>query len=170
MSGRCRAMEAIASSDPPMNGAYAVEKRRILFDFSAIYGSILPQMKRDDNQITVPREIAKKHIVFVVTQSELGGAQRFLAELIGHLDQDAYSSALVTGRDGAQEIKDLVPPQASFRVAKLLRRNPNPFFDVLAIFQLLRIFRKENPDIIFKQLITQFIRDGDKARLIEQLN
>ncbi len=55
----------------------------------------------------------------------------------------------MSGKDGAQEIKDLVPPQASFRVAKLLRRNPNPFFDVLAVFQLLHIFRKENPDIIF---------------------
>jgi hypothetical protein len=34
----------------------------------------------------------------------------------------------------------------------------------------LRMEIQENPDIIFKQLITQFIRDGTKTRLIELLN
>lgn len=34
----------------------------------------------------------------------------------------------------------------------------------------LRTEIQENPDIIFKHLITQFIRDGNKTRLIELLN
>ena len=52
----------------------------------------------------------------------------------------------------------------SWKVAK------NLFIRVYSKELKLRIELQENPDIIFKQLITQFIKDDNKTRLIELLN
>jgi len=52
----------------------------------------------------------------------------------------------------------------SWRVAK------NLFIRIYSKELKLRIELQENPDITFKQLITQFIRDDTKTRLIELLN
>ena len=40
----------------------------------------------------------------------------------------------------------------------------------LKLKTIVRIELQENPDITFKRLITQFIKDGNKTRLIELLN
>ena len=40
----------------------------------------------------------------------------------------------------------------------------------LKLKTMIRAEIQENPDITFKQLITQFIRDGTKTRLTELLN
>ena len=52
----------------------------------------------------------------------------------------------------------------SWKVAK------NLFIRVYSKELKLRIEIQENPDITFKQLIIQFIRDNNKTRLIELLN
>ena len=52
----------------------------------------------------------------------------------------------------------------SWKVAK------NLFIRVYSKELKLRMEIQENPDTTFKQLITQFIRDGNKTRLIELLN
>ena len=40
---------------------------------------------------------SKKRILFVITLNELGGAQRFLATLVGNLDPEKYDITVASG-------------------------------------------------------------------------
>lgn len=89
-------------------------------------------------------------LLFIVTQSEFGGAQRFLHTLISKLDPEIYDMVLATGfqGDGAfpASIKD-----SEVRILKLksLARDINPFRDVSAIFEIRNLIKKESPNILF---------------------
>lgn len=91
----------------------------------------------------------KKRVLFVITQSELGGAQRFLAQLIGHLEPSRFDAAIVCGSDGNAEIKALLPEAIRYITARHLHRNPNVFSDIASVFELKKIIRDFSPDTIF---------------------
>lgn len=89
----------------------------------------------------------KKRVLFVITQSEFGGAQRFYYDLISHLNKEKYEMLLATGKDGASDRFEV----ANFPKHKLkfLRRNINPYYDFLAIWELKKIILSFKPDILF---------------------
>jgi len=106
-------------------------------------------MSHEGNSSEVANKPRKKRILFVVTQSEFGGAQQFISQLISHLPADKFETALVVGKDGGNEIKSLLPEHTAYIVAKHLIREPNLWSDVRSIFELRKIYREYKPDVVF---------------------
>jgi len=95
----------------------------------------------------------KKKILFLVTQSEFGGAQRFIYRLVTNLDLNRYEISIAAGPEGNDANGLLFNLQKEgFRtiVLKFLRRDVNPLFDFcLGLIEIYRLIRKEKPDILF---------------------
>ena len=89
----------------------------------------------------------KKKILFVITKSNWGGAQKYVYDLATNLPNDRYDVAVVCGGNGilARRLK-----QADVRVLNILslKRDVNFFREFEAARELLDIFKKEQPDIV----------------------
>src|SRR3989338_2146712 len=92
----------------------------------------------------------KKRVLFVITQSEFGGAQRFLYNLLSHLDKSRHEILVATGADGGGELFKLMG-SLGIRANELvhLKRNMSPIKDIAAVFELRRLIRKFRPDTVF---------------------
>ncbi len=111
------------------------------------------------NQLYVTENEPKKRLLFIITQSEFGGAQRFLSQLINNLELVKFEIAIVAGIDGPprlnldeagnKEIRTILPVSIEFISAKHLRRNPNVFNDIASLFELKNIIKKFKPDVLF---------------------
>ena len=92
-------------------------------------------------------------ILFIVTQSEFGGAQQFLSQLITALNKDKYDITIAAGPEGDDNkglLKALDKIGISTRRLKYLRRGINPIFDFcLGIIEIYRLIKKEKPDVLF---------------------
>lgn len=113
----------------------------------------------------------KKKILFLVTQSEFGGAQRFIYTLLSRSLFTPKTTPLDAGVKGrcngvlrAPKILVGAGPEGDdkngllftlekigikTRHLKYLRRSINPFFDFLALLEIYKIIKKEKPDILF---------------------
>jgi glycosyltransferase involved in cell wall biosynthesis len=90
----------------------------------------------------------KINILYVITQLELGGAQKQLLSLISQVDRNRYNLFLFTAREGllveeALSIKDL-----SLQRSRHLRRSIHPWQDVLAIMEIARFIKKNKIDMV----------------------
>jgi len=97
-----------------------------------------------------------KKILFIVTQSEFGGAQRFLWNLISGLtqivkqkDADIVVAAGPEGDDENGLLRFLEKKGINTKHLKYLRRGVNPLFDYLGTVEILGLIKKEKPDILF---------------------
>src|SRR5438105_738749 len=117
----------------------------------ALYCAILAHMAEKLNELRGSEiksdSSPKKRVLFIVTQSEAGGAQQFIAQLLNQLDSTKFEATLVTGRDGRGEM--LATTALPTIVAKSLRRKPNVFQDIFSLFELRRIILEQKPDILF---------------------
>ena len=101
-------------------------------------------LKAVDAKATNP---TKKKILFVITQSEFGGAQRFLFELVTHLDPALYES-IVTSQPG--ELLDMLrSANIPVQPLKRLRRDISPLGDILAVLEIRKLLNREKPDVLF---------------------
>ena len=94
----------------------------------------------------------KKKILFLVTQSEFGGAQHFIYTLVNNLDKDKYEIIVCAGKEGDDKngLLELVKKQGiKTERLKYLKRSINPFFDLLGLFEIKNLLKKESPDILF---------------------
>src|SRR3989344_7181169 len=91
----------------------------------------------------------KKKVLFVITQSEFGGAQKFLSQLLNNLEPEKFECAIVTGPEGNKEIKKTLSPNVRFITSKHLRRNPNILNDIASLFELKKIIKEFRPDTLF---------------------
>ncbi len=91
----------------------------------------------------------RRSILFVVTQSELGGAQQFLSRITQLLDRTKFNLILAAGPDGGHELRRAMPADVSYRMLKHLRRDPHPLADVRAIWELRQLIKHCQPDIVF---------------------
>lgn len=89
----------------------------------------------------------RKKILYVVTKSIWGGAQRYVHDLATHLPPDRYEPVVAAGGDGLLHerlrscgIRTIPTP--------FLQRSVNPFREAASLFYLLKIFLKEKPDVI----------------------
>ncbi len=89
----------------------------------------------------------KKKIIFVVTRSDWGGAQKYVFDCATNLPTDRFESLVVTGGSGAlitelqkAGIRVIVMPELVQRIA--------PLADMRALQQLIRIFALEHPDVV----------------------
>jgi len=88
-----------------------------------------------------------KKIIFVVTRSEWGGAQRYVYDLATNLPRESFEIAVAYG--GAGILGDRLR-ESDVRVIAIpqLERAVNLRRDLAALIALVRIFRTEAPDVI----------------------
>ena len=94
----------------------------------------------------------RKKILFLVTQSEFGGAQRFIYTLTNNLNKNNYEIIIGAGKEGDDEngLLNLLEKQGiKTERLKHLKRSINPFFDLLALFEIKKLLKKERPNTLF---------------------
>lgn len=91
----------------------------------------------------------KKRILFIITQSELGGAQRFLSNIASHLDRNIYEFLIAVGSSGNGDfLRVLKAGGFPCQTLKFLKREPS-LSDILAIFEIRSLVKKYRPDVLF---------------------
>ncbi|OGN27848.1 MAG: hypothetical protein A2941_00670 [Candidatus Yanofskybacteria bacterium RIFCSPLOWO2_01_FULL_49_17] len=97
-----------------------------------------------------PKKRAKKRVLFIITQSEFGGAQRFIYEVLRQLVRGHYQLMLAVGRDGDGSLIRLTSALGVDTVTlTCLRRNIRPVQDILAIREVKKIIGSFLPDTLF---------------------
>lgn len=96
--------------------------------------------------------MTKPKLLYIVTQGELGGAQRYVFDLATNL-ADEFNITIAVGepngrRDLQDKIKRLKEHKITIVQLKHLVRKISPFHDILAIFKLAKLYRTLKPDII----------------------
>src|SRR3989338_955754 len=89
----------------------------------------------------------KKKILFVITQAEFGGAQRFLLELATHLDPAVFN--IVVASQPGELLEMLGARGIAIKPLVWLTRNISPLRDMLAVREIYRLLKHEKPDTLF---------------------
>ena len=93
----------------------------------------------------------KSKILFVVTQAELGGAQRYIFDLATNLPGENYEIAVAAGGNNST-VENLFTKLDEKNVKsyslKNLVRPVNPWLDLKAYFELKELIKKFKPDIL----------------------
>src|SRR3989338_1917766 len=98
----------------------------------------------------------KKTILYIITQGEWGGAQRYVFDLAtGLADEFEITIAIgePTGRlDLQNKIESWNIEHGTWNIATItlrhLVRKISPIHDILAVFELTKLYRTLKPDII----------------------
>jgi glycosyltransferase involved in cell wall biosynthesis len=107
-------------------------------------------MDTEINPFQASPPIHKKRILFVITQSEFGGAQQFLFQFLKHVSKDIYEIHVATGSDGEGTfLKSLYSLNIPSLVISSLRRDINPVSDILAIREIRKLIDSFNPETLF---------------------
>ena len=92
----------------------------------------------------------KKRVLFIVTQSELGGAQRFLCVLISRLDRNKYEILVAAGKDGDGEFLEILKKMGvSTHSLRFLRRKIDPYRDFRGYLEVRGLIRDFRPNTLF---------------------
>jgi len=86
-------------------------------------------------------------ILYIVTQSELGGAQRYIFDLAINLDKSQYEIHIAFGGDG-KFFSPLEGRKIALHRLKHLKRVISPITDIKAYFELKNLIKSVNPDIV----------------------
>jgi len=88
----------------------------------------------------------KQKILFIITQSEMGGAQRFVLDMATSLSKDKYDVTISAGGDG-----EMFNKLASIKNHRLkhLKRSPGLIKAMLAISEIRKLIKQEKPDVLF---------------------
>lgn len=89
----------------------------------------------------------KQKLLFVITKSNLGGAQKYVYDLATSSLNDSFDVAVVCGGNGP--LVEMLR-NAGVRVISIhtLKRDINILGDIASFFELISIFRKEKPQVI----------------------
>jgi glycosyltransferase involved in cell wall biosynthesis len=92
-------------------------------------------------------EIKKKKILYGITKSNWGGAQRYVFDLATSLPKDTYEVSVLLGQEGVLEQK---LQTAGIRTITLgnISRDIHLIKDLFVLIKIIKIFRREKPDII----------------------
>ncbi|MEK7076381.1 MAG: glycosyltransferase family 4 protein [Patescibacteria group bacterium] len=91
----------------------------------------------------------KKRVLFIISQSELGGAQRFLSNLISHLDRDVYEFLVAIGSSGNGDFLRVLKARGiPCQTLKFLKREPT-VNDIRAVFEIRSLIKNYHPDVLF---------------------
>ena len=87
-------------------------------------------------------------VIHLITHLDLGGAQQNTLHTVRHLDGSKFEPILVCGPGGIldEEVKQDPPLRVIF--VESLRRDISPFYDLLALLELTKLFLNEKPSIL----------------------
>lgn len=91
---------------------------------------------------------SKRKILYLVTQSEWGGAQEYVYNLATNLDKNQDQALVLAGEGSGELLTALESQKLPYQALKWTRRAINPLFDLPALFELMWVFNRERPDII----------------------
>lgn len=95
--------------------------------------------------------MSKPIILYVITQGgPWGGAQKYVADLAEALAEEFLVIVAVGEPNGIPDLQNRLKTNPEIDVIQLkhLRRDISPLHDILAIFELRRLFKKLKPDIV----------------------
>ncbi|MFA5159351.1 MAG: glycosyltransferase family 4 protein [Candidatus Omnitrophota bacterium] len=90
----------------------------------------------------------KINLLYVITQLELGGAQRQLLSLIRQIDRDRFNLFLFTAQEGLLVEEALSISDLTFYRSRHLKRPINFQKDILAMIEMVRFIKKNKIDIV----------------------
>ncbi|WKZ27359.1 MAG: glycosyltransferase [Candidatus Paceibacterota bacterium] len=88
-------------------------------------------------------------ILCIITQSDMGGAQRFISELVTHSDAQRFTFSVAAGPDGNHALRNALPERVAYRPISSLRRAIAPWHDLRCIRDIREHILAEKPDILF---------------------
>ncbi|MDP2586641.1 MAG: glycosyltransferase family 4 protein [Candidatus Komeilibacteria bacterium] len=91
---------------------------------------------------------SKRKILFLVTQSQWGGAQEYVYNLATNLDKNQDDVVVAAGEGNGELFKALQKEKIDFRRLQWAKRSVNPIFDIKSLFELISLFKREQPDVI----------------------
>lgn len=92
----------------------------------------------------------KKRVLFVITQSEMGGAQRFLLNLLTHLDKDRYEAMVAIGNTGNGDLfRALHAEGMPTHHLRHLVRDISIKDDLKAVTELRKLIKEYRPTTVF---------------------
>ena len=107
----------------------------------------------------------KAKVFHVITKLELGGAQKVTLMMLERFPRDRFELGLVTGPEGILvESATRIPSLSVFWIPNFVRE-VSPVQDLLALFKLWRVFRRERPDIVHTHTAKAGILGRVAARL-----
>ena len=92
-----------------------------------------------------------KKILFIITQSEFGGAQRYVFETSVSLSQENYKVLVAIGgknKGFAGKIKNKNSQIETFSL-KHLKRTPCPLEIIFSIKEIFKLLKQKKPDVLF---------------------
>ncbi len=111
-------------------------------------------------------------ILFIVTQSEFGGAQRYIFDTSLYLANEGYEVLVAAGeKDGELSAKlktQNSKPQLKTQNLKYLKRIPGPISVFLSIREIYKLLKKEKPDVLFLNSTTAGILGSIAGRLYKK--
>src|SRR3989344_3002987 len=91
----------------------------------------------------------RKRILFIITQSEMGGAQRFLYNLLIQIN-GRYDIRVAVGSDGGPELVEKIKSlDIEVSILEKLKREISPINDVKACFEIKKIIEDFRPNTLF---------------------
>jgi len=90
--------------------------------------------------------MAKPKILYLITQSEFGGAQRYIFDLANNLKNDYEIMVAAGGQDELFERLEAINVK-TFQIKNLVREI-NPVKDIFAYWEIKRLIKKSKPDIL----------------------
>lgn len=94
----------------------------------------------------------KNKVLFIITQSEFGGAQRFLYNLVTNLDKSRFSFVVAAGPEKDDKrglLFNLEKIGIKTHHLEHLKRDINLLTDLRSLFEIRRLISQEKPDIVF---------------------
>ncbi|TSC72808.1 MAG: WbwZ [Parcubacteria group bacterium Gr01-1014_70] len=101
----------------------------------------------DNSQI-----VEKKRILYVITKSMWGGAQRYVFDLATHIPTDQFDVAVACGASSQPNTDTLVEKLQKMNICvfavRHFQKSINPVKDIAAFFELFSVCKKFGPDVI----------------------
>lgn len=93
----------------------------------------------------------KKKVLFIITQSEFGGAQRFLSALLSRLDQSRFAVTVAFGKAGARDFleQELTLMGLAVHRLKYLSREISPLNDWRSVFEIRKLIKTTGSEVLF---------------------
>lgn len=83
------------------------------------------------------------HILYVITQQDAGGAQKYVLDLAAH-----FHGSIAAGPEGNQLENRATAQHIPFYLLPNMRRALSPYHDALALIELMRLIKQLRPDIV----------------------
>ncbi|MDO8592354.1 MAG: glycosyltransferase family 4 protein [bacterium] len=90
-----------------------------------------------------------RKILYLITQSEFGGAQRYVFDLANNLKTEyQVAIAMGEGKNNVKLAKILQKNHLKYFIIPHLKRNISPFNDILALMEIIKLIKNYQPDVI----------------------